>query len=103
MLCGWVGKVLSSLLYYVIIRLAIYFLGKDAGYGAFVEASLGRVEGRLGKHVGASIEPNVNTGAGVRNGEASVKFLGFGGSVNTNLGGGAIHTPLGSLKLKLWD
>jgi len=72
----------------------------DAGYGAFADASLGRAEAKLGKYVGATVEPNLNTGIGYRDGELSVKVAGWGYS--STGGGVGIHTPLGSLKFSLW-
>lgn len=58
----------------------------------FAEASLGRAEGQVGP-VGARLEPNLNTGVGVREGQFQAKALGFGLSAGKGLG---IHTPLGS-------
>ena len=60
--------------------------------GAFAEAALGRAEAQVGP-VGARLEPNLNTGAGFRDGQLQVKALGFG--VTTGKGFG-FHTPLGS-------
>ena len=67
--------------------------------GAFADASLGRAELQIlrGTPLGvvASIEPNLNTGIGLKNGKLEVKVLGFGLTLGSN--GGGFHTPLGSL------
>lgn len=60
---------------------------------AGVEASLGRAEGQVGP-VGARVEPNLNTGAGIKDGQVITKFAGFGVTAGKGFG---IHTPLGSL------
>ena len=39
------------------------------------------------------MEPNVNTGLGVRNGNAELRVLGFGGKIGAD--GLEINTPLG--------
>ena len=43
--------------------------------------------------VGARLEPNLNTGIGLRDGALQAKALGFGVSAGKGFG---IHTPLGS-------
>ena len=63
-----------------------------------MECSLGKAGasvGVLGAKVGARIEPNLNTGAGVRKGNLEVKVLGFGGAIGKK--GLGISTPLGSI------
>lgn len=62
------------------------------GFGAFAEASAGRAEGNLGP-IGVRLEPNINTGAGMRNGNLEGNLLGFGGAVGQD--GVRINTPLG--------
>ena len=63
--------------------------------GAFANAALGRAELQVlrGTPLGfvASIEPNLNTGIGLRDGKLEVKVLGFGFSSS------GLHTPLGSI------
>ena len=65
--------------------------------GAFAEAALGRAELQIlrGTPLGvvASIELNLNTGIGIRDGKLEIKVLGFGLSSN------GIHTPLGSIRI----
>ena len=63
------------------------------GYGTFGEAHLGRVEVSLGRLAGAHFSPNVNTGLGVRNGNAELHVLGFGGKIGAD--GVQVNTPLG--------
>lgn len=66
------------------------------GQGAFVQAELGRAEVGTDTSVGrfgAWVSPNVNTGAGVRNGSVEATFLGFGGKVGQD--GVGIRTPVG--------
>ena len=67
---------------------------KNMNMGAHAEASLFRAEARA-VGVGARLEPNLNTGVGMREGQAEVKALGFG--VSGGWRGLGIHTPLGSL------
>jgi hypothetical protein len=65
-----------------------------AGLGAWAGASpVGRAEVNLGPVIGVHLEPNLNTGLGVRDGNVDVHLLGFG----TRLGadGLEINTPLG--------
>ena len=78
--------------------------GPSAGAGAnagghdlcvFAEASAGRAEVHIGP-VGARIEPNVNTGIGIRGNNIQARALGFGISLGSGVG---IHTPLGSIGL----
>jgi len=66
---------------------------RNGNWGAYTEASLGRAEGKVGP-VRARLEPNLNTGAGFRDGQAQAKFLGFGFSVGNK--GAGLSTPLGS-------
>ena len=61
--------------------------------GAFAEASIGRAELQVGP-VGARLEPNLNTGVGLRDGALQAKAFGFGVSAGKGFG---IHTPLGSI------
>jgi hypothetical protein len=50
-----------------------------AGLGAWVGASpLGRAEVNMGPLLGVHLEPNLNTGLGVRDGNVDVHLLGFG-------------------------
>ena len=69
--------------------------------GVFADAALGRAELQILRTtphgVVVSIEPNLNTGIGLRDRKLEVKVLGFGLSLGTN--GGGLHTPLGSLCL----
>lgn len=71
--------------------------GKDGNYGGFVEASLYEVEGELGP-VGGQIRLNADTGAGIRDGNVNVKFLGTG--FEAGKGGIKLQLPLVSVKLK---
>jgi hypothetical protein len=67
-----------------------------AGLGAWVGASpMGRAEVNLGRLVGAHIEPNVNTGVGVRDGNLDVHLLGFGTRIGAD--GVEVNTPLGGV------
>jgi len=66
----------------------------EQGLGAFADASWVRAEGRSGV-VGAHLDLNVNTGAGMRNGNAEASLLGFGVKVGVN--GLSLNTPLGGL------
>ena len=67
---------------------------ESGNLGAFAEASLGRVEGKVGP-ARARLELNVNTGIGMKDGQGQLKLLGIGYSVGTK--GLGISTPLGSL------
>jgi hypothetical protein len=65
------------------------------GQGAFLQAEFGKVElgadtpyGRVGAHV----SPNLNTGAGVRDGNLEATLLGFGAKVGQD--GIGVRTPL---------
>lgn len=64
----------------------------ETGFGAFGEASLGKVEVSAGP-VRAHLEPNINTGVGMRNGNVEATFLGTGFKVGKN--GVGVRTPLG--------
>jgi len=66
----------------------------EGGIGAFAEASLGRAEANLGP-LGLRLEPNVNTGIGVQNGNVEANLLGFGFAVGQD--GGRLNTPVGGL------
>ena len=61
--------------------------------GAFADAALGRAELHI-LGVVVSIEPNLNTGIGLRDRQLEVKVLGFGFSLGSN--GVGLHTPLGT-------
>ena len=65
------------------------------GLGAWADASAFKVEASLGNVVGAHLEPNVNTGVGVRNGNVDVHLLGFGGKIGAD--GIELNTPLGGV------
>jgi hypothetical protein len=66
------------------------------GFGAWVGASpLGRAEVNVGPFLGAHVEPNLNTGLGVRDGNLDVHLLGFGTRVGAD--GLEINTPLGGV------
>ena len=67
---------------------------KSGNLGAFAEASLGRVEGKVGP-ARVRLEPNVNSGIGAKDGQAQAKLLGFGLSADSK--GVGISTPLGSI------
>ena len=54
--------------------------------------------GIFGARVGARIEPNINTGAGLRQGNLQVKVLGFGGAIGKD--GLGLSTPLGGVSLE---
>ena len=54
---------------------------------------MGRFELSAGNVVGVHVDCNVNTGIGVRNGNAEAHLLGFGGKVGAD--GVEINTPLG--------
>merc|ERR1712136_113211 len=66
----------------------------EGGYGAFAEASLVRVEASAGP-VSARFEPNLYTGAGIRDGTAEFKLLGFG--FHAGRRGVGWNTPLGGV------
>jgi hypothetical protein len=67
-----------------------------AGLGAWVGASpLGRAEMNVGQLAGVHFEPNINTGAGVRDGNLDVHVLGFGTRIGAD--GVEINTPLGGV------
>jgi len=71
--------------------------GLDNDYaGAMVRGSLGRAEVRAGP-VRARVEPNIDTGLGIIDGNAEVKLLGFGGSIGSK--GLGISTPFGGFNL----
>jgi hypothetical protein len=65
------------------------------GVGAWADASAFKVEAAYGNVVGVHIEPNVNTGAGIRNGNLDVHLLGFGGKIGAD--GIEVDTPLGGV------
>jgi hypothetical protein len=66
------------------------------GLGAWVGVSpLGRAEVCLGPLVGVHVEPNLNTGVGVRDRNLDVHLLGAG--VRVGADGLEINTPLGGL------
>ena len=60
--------------------------------GAFGDASLGRLEYGAGNIVGIHVDPNLNTGIGIRNGNVEAHLIGFGGKVGED--GLEINTPL---------
>ena len=65
------------------------------GLGAWADASAFKVEASLGNLAGVHLEPNVNTGVGVRNGNVDVHLLGFGGKIGAD--GIELDTPLGGV------
>ncbi len=65
------------------------------GLGVFADASTGKAEFSVGNVVGFHLEPNVNTGVGVRNGNAEAHLLGFGAKVGAD--GVEINTPIGGV------
>ena len=65
------------------------------GLGAWADASAFKAEASLGNVVGVHLEPNVNTGVGVRNGNVDVHLLGFGGKIGAD--GIELNTPLGGV------
>ena len=67
----------------------------SGGAGVFVDASLAKVEVGVGP-VGAKADLNVNTGWGVRGGNAEVHLLGLGGKIGRD--GVAVDTPVGGVK-----
>ena len=67
---------------------------KNMNVGAMAEASLFRVEGKVAGFT-AKIQPNLNSGARLRDGKVDVKALGFG--LTLGPGNQAIHTPLGTI------
>jgi hypothetical protein len=67
-----------------------------AGLGAWAGASpLGRANVNLGPVLGAHLEPNLNTGLGVRDGNLDVHLLGFGARVGAD--GREVNTPMGGV------
>ena len=69
-----------------------------AGLGAWAGASpLGRAEVNLGPVAGVHLEPNLNTGLGVRDGNLDVHLLGFGTRIGAD--GLEVNTPLGGVNL----
>ena len=70
----------------------------SAGFGAWaggLGASLVRAEANLGPVGGVHLEPNLNTGAGVRDGNLDVHLLGFGTRIGAH--GLEINTPIGGV------
>ena len=67
------------------------------GLYAVAEASAFRAEANYGNVVGAHLDLNVNSGAGVRNGNVEAHLLGFGGRVGTD--GVEVNTPLGGVRI----
>ena len=67
------------------------------GFYAVAEASAFRAEATYGNVIGGHIDLNVNTGAGVRNGNVEAHLLGFGGRVGTD--GVEANTPLGGIRI----
>ncbi|CAB4007590.1 Hypothetical predicted protein [Paramuricea clavata] len=65
------------------------------GFGAWADASGFKLEAAYGNVVGAHIEPNLNTGAGIRNGNLDVHLAGFGGKIGAD--GIELNTPLGGV------
>jgi hypothetical protein len=65
------------------------------GKGVWVGASLGRAELNVGPIAGIHVEPNLNTGLGVRDGNVDVHLLGFGARVGAD--GLEVNTPLGGV------
>ena len=63
-----------------------------------MECSLGKAGasvGLLGAKVGVMVDPNINTGVGLKQGDFEVKVLGFGGAIGKH--GVGISTPLGGV------
>ena len=73
--------------------------GTEDGFGAWANASLGRVEASLGP-VGVHLDVNVNTGVGLRGGNLDVHVLGFGGKCGVD--GITIDTPFGGFKIPFY-
>jgi hypothetical protein len=68
------------------------------GLGAWVGVSpVGRKELSLGPVAGIHVEPNLNTGLGVRDGNVDVHLLGFGARVGAD--GLEVNTPAGGANL----
>jgi len=67
----------------------------EAGLGAWANASVARYEANLGPIGGVHLEPNVNTGMGVRDGNLDVHVLGFGTRIGAD--GVEINTPIGGI------
>ena len=65
------------------------------GFGAFGDASVGRLEVSAGNVIGVHAEPNLNTGIGARNGNVEAHLLGFGAKVGAD--GVEVNTPLGGV------
>jgi hypothetical protein len=65
------------------------------GLGAWADASAYKLEASFGNVVGVHLEPNLNTGAGIRNGNLDVHLLGFGGKIGAD--GIEVNTPLGGV------
>lgn len=65
------------------------------GFGAFTEASMGRVEASLGNIVGVHIDLNINTGIGARNDNLEAHVLGFGAKVGRASGTECWHSGRG--------
>lgn len=64
--------------------------------GAFVQAEMFKADAGFDTplgHVGANICPNVNTGAGIRDGNMEATVMGFGGKVGKD--GVGVRSPLG--------
>jgi hypothetical protein len=68
------------------------------GFGAWANVSpVGRAEVNLGPVFGMHVEPNINTGLGVRDGNLDVHFLGTGFRIGAD--GLEINTPLYGVNL----
>ena len=67
------------------------------GFGAWVNASAGRIETNMGNVVEVHVEPNLRTGFGVRGGNFDAHILGFGGRLGAD--GYELNTPIGGVRL----
>ena len=65
------------------------------GLGAWVDASLYKFEASYWNVAGVHVEPNLNTGVGIRNGNLDVHLLGFGVKIDADCI--EVDTPLGGV------
>ena len=81
------------LVYFILVYYQVQAAANREAVGAFGDASLGRLEYGAGNIVGIHVDPNLNTGIGIRNGNVEAHLMGFGGKVGED--GLEINTPIG--------
>ena len=86
-------KMAASVFDIILVYYQVQAAANREAVGAFGDASLGRLEYGAGNIVGIHVDPNLNTGIGIRNGNVEAHLMGFGGKVGED--GLEINTPLG--------